>query len=107
MSVLLSIAKAIIGDGMLRFHYYNNVIKRSESSQYGDAAILKGGNAFPKDFFKALAVFPLLGALYLTPLDRRMDRLCKRKKLVHYVRYMDDIVLLARTRWQLQRAIWR
>jgi hypothetical protein len=48
---------------------------------------------------------PLLGALYLTPLDRRMDRLCKRKKLVHYVRYMDDIVLLARTRWQLRRAI--
>ncbi len=38
---------------------------------------------------------PLLGALYLTPLDRRMDRLCKGKRLVHYVRYMDDIVLLA------------
>ena len=48
---------------------------------------------------------PLLGALYLTPLDRRMDRLCRRKKLVHYVRYMDDIVLLARTRWELRRAI--
>jgi hypothetical protein len=48
---------------------------------------------------------PLLGALYLTPLDRRMDRLCKRKGLVGYVRYMDDIVLLARTRWELRRAI--
>jgi len=48
---------------------------------------------------------PLLGALYLTPLDRRMDRLCKGKRLVHYVRYVDDIVLLARTRWQLRRAI--
>jgi hypothetical protein len=36
-----------------------------------------------------------------------MDRLCERKKLVHYVRYMDDIVLLARTRWQLRSAIWR
>ena len=47
----------------------------------------------------------LLGALYLTPLDRRMETLCKRKQLVHYVRYMDDIVLLARTRWQLRRAI--
>lgn len=30
---------------------------------------------------------PLLGALYLTP-HRRMDRLCKGKRLVHYVRYM-------------------
>jgi hypothetical protein len=29
----------------------------------------------------------------------------KRKKLVHYVRYTNDIVLLARTRWQLRRAI--
>jgi len=48
---------------------------------------------------------PLLGALYLTPRDRRMDRLCKGKRLVRYVRYMDDIVLLARTRWQLRRAI--
>ena len=26
---------------------------------------------------------PLLGALYLTPLDRRMETLCKRKRLVH------------------------
>ena len=48
---------------------------------------------------------PLLGALYLASLDRRMDRLCRRKQLVHYVRYMDDIVLLARTRWQLRSAI--
>jgi hypothetical protein len=48
---------------------------------------------------------PLLGALYLTPLDRRMDRLCKGKRLVAYVRYMDDMVLLARTRWELRRAI--
>ena len=29
---------------------------------------------------------PLLGALYLASLDRRMDRLCRRKQLVHYVR---------------------
>ncbi|MBB85430.1 MAG: hypothetical protein CL931_16600 [Deltaproteobacteria bacterium] len=48
---------------------------------------------------------PLLGALYLASLDRRMDRLCRRKLLVHYVRYTDDLVLLARTRWQLRRAI--
>jgi len=29
----------------------------------------------------------------------------RRKQLVHYVRYMDDLVLLARTRWGLRRAI--
>jgi len=33
-----------------------------------------------------------------------MDRLCKGKRLVHYVRCMDDIVLLALTRWELRRA---
>ncbi len=43
--------------------------------------------------------------LMLPIVDRRMDRLGKHKHLVHYVRYMDDIVLLARTRWELQRAI--
>jgi hypothetical protein len=41
----------------------------------------------------------LLGALHLTPLDRRMDRLCKGKRLVHYAGYMDDSVFLARTHW--------
>ena len=46
-----------------------------------------------------------MGALYLTPLDRRVDQLRKRGALVAYVRYMDDIVLLARSRWQLRRAI--
>ena len=34
-----------------------------------------------------------------------MDRLCKGKRLVHYVSYMDDIVFLVRTRWELRRAI--
>jgi len=46
-------------------------------------------------------LLPLLGALHLTPLDRRMDRLCKGKLLV---RYMDDILLLALTRQGLGRA---
>ncbi|MFT4627071.1 MAG: RNA-directed DNA polymerase [Myxococcota bacterium] len=48
---------------------------------------------------------PLLGGLYLAPLDRAMDRLKARGQLVQYVRYMDDVVLLAKSRWQLRRAI--
>jgi len=48
---------------------------------------------------------PLLGALYLAPLDHAMGERMKRGQLVSYVRYMDDFVLLARTRWQLRRAI--
>jgi len=48
---------------------------------------------------------PLLGALYLAPLDHAMGERMRRGQLVCYVRYMDDFVLLARTRWQLRRAI--
>ncbi len=48
---------------------------------------------------------PLLGGLYLAPLDHAMVRRQRAGKLSCYVRYMDDIVLLARTRWQLRRAI--
>ena len=48
---------------------------------------------------------PLLGALYLAPLDHATAQRMRRGQLVSYVRYMDDFVLLARTRWQLRRAI--
>ena len=41
-----------------------------------------------------------MGALYLKPLDDRMAQLA-----VGYVRYMDDWVVLAPTRWQLRAAI--
>jgi RNA-directed DNA polymerase len=43
---------------------------------------------------------PLIGALYLKPLDDRMAELgC------FYVRFMDDWVVLAPTRWKLRQAI--
>ena len=43
---------------------------------------------------------PLMGALFLKPLDDRMAQLgC------FYVRFMDDWVVLAPTRWKLRRAI--
>ena len=43
---------------------------------------------------------PLMGALYLKPLDDRMAALgC------FYVRFMDDWVVLASTRWKLRQAV--
>lgn len=43
---------------------------------------------------------PLIGALYLKPLDDKMAAMgC------FYVRFMDDWVVLAKTRWALRRAI--
>jgi len=43
---------------------------------------------------------PLLGAFYLLELDQKMEKLD-----VKYFRYMDDILILAPTRWKLRKAI--
>ena len=43
---------------------------------------------------------PLLGALYLRVLDQRLSG-----TNAYYVRYMDDILVLTKTRWQLRRAV--
>ncbi len=43
---------------------------------------------------------PLMGALYLKPLDDRMGELG-----LFYTRFMDDWVVLAPTRWKLRKAI--
>ncbi len=49
---------------------------------------------------RGASLSPLLGAFYLLDLDRRMERLD-----VKYFRFMDDILILAPTRWKLKKAI--
>jgi len=44
---------------------------------------------------------PLLGAIYLTPLDEAMESLPG----VVYIRYMDDWVVFCKSRWALRRAV--
>ena len=48
---------------------------------------------------------PLLGALHLVDVDRALGNQRLRRAGVYYLRYMDDILILTRTRWQLRRAI--
>jgi len=43
---------------------------------------------------------PLLGAFYLMELDQKMEKLD-----VKYFRYVDDVLILAPTRWKLRKAI--
>ena len=43
---------------------------------------------------------PLMGALYLKPLDDQMER-----SDFHYARFMDDWVILTPTRWKLREAV--
>ncbi|MBF0360553.1 MAG: hypothetical protein HQK49_06050 [Oligoflexia bacterium] len=43
---------------------------------------------------------PLIGTFYLATLDQEMA-----KQKIFYIRYMDDILILAKTRWHLRNAI--
>jgi len=43
---------------------------------------------------------PLMGALFLQTLDERMEQL-----ELFYLRYMDDIVVLAPSHWKLRKAV--
>ena len=45
---------------------------------------------------------PLLGAMYLKQLDDHFNKLNNK---YYYVRYMDDILILSKTRWQNRKAI--
>jgi len=51
---------------------------------------------------RGCSLSPLIGALYLADLDRELAR-----RDVFYVRFVDDILVLARTRWKLKDAIRR
>ena len=50
------------------------------------------------------SISPLLGALYLLPLDREMYKYVSSDR-IFYIRYMDDIIILSKTRWHLRKAI--
>ena len=50
------------------------------------------------------AISPLLGAVYLTPLDRAMERLQPRYD-IRYQRFMDDYLIFAPTRHKLKAAL--
>ena len=55
---------------------------------------------FKKGIPRGSSLSPLLGAFYLLELDQKMEKLD-----VKYFRYMDDILILAPTRWKLKKAI--
>ena len=50
------------------------------------------------------SISPLLGAVYLTPLDRAMEKLQPRHD-IRYQRFMDDYLIFAPTRHKLKAAL--
>ena len=57
---------------------------------------------FNRGIPRGASLSPLLGAFYLLELDRKMAEMD-----IKYFRYMDDILILAPTRWKFKKAIRR
>ncbi|WP_027707730.1 reverse transcriptase domain-containing protein [Zooshikella ganghwensis] len=53
---------------------------------------------------KSCPLSPLLGAIYLSPLDEALENFAKKDQAI-YVHFMDDWVLLCKTRHQLRNAV--
>lgn len=52
-----------------------------------------------KGISRGCALSPLMGALHLYDMDAHFSA----QKDIHYARYMDDVIILAKTRWSLRR----
>ena len=71
-------------------------------AQYLKRTAERGGSFYDyeRGISPGCALSPLLGALFLDALDRCMER-----SGLFYVRYMDDILVLAPSRWKLRKAV--
>lgn len=86
-----------------------NLLKRSGAGEESSAVVeeyltLPDRSGSGKGMIAGGVISPLLGALYLLPLDREMKRREKRGGIL-YRRYMDDFFIFATTRWKLRKAI--
>lgn len=52
-----------------------------------------------KGISRGCSLSPLMGALHLYDMDEHFSR----QKGIHYARYMDDVIILAKSRWQLRK----
>jgi len=69
--------------------------------QYLDVCVEGGGHFFsPQGLCRGSALSPLIGAGLLFDLDEKMAALPG----VFYVRYMDDMLIIAPSRWHMRRA---
>jgi RNA-directed DNA polymerase len=74
---------------LLIYHYVHRVVERGGNFSDINRGICRG-----------CPLSPVMAALYLLPLDKLMTQTC-----VFYRRYMDDIIIFCKTRWQLRQAI--
>lgn len=72
-------------------------------TQYIHYSVEDGGIFYTPEqgIARGCALSPLMGALHLWTVDNHFAR----QKKSHYVRYMDDFVILTQTRWQLRKQV--
>ena len=85
------------------YQHINNKILRRYLYQVIRRTVEYGGNYqdIDKGISRGCPLSPILGALYLKVLDDLFS--CQSN--ICYVRYMDDILIMAKTRWQNRRVI--
>lgn len=97
--------------------YYRNISKQTLSAQvrrhvtcpvlrdlvdqYLHYTVEDGGTFHTPDkgISRGCPLSPLMGALHLYDMDAHFAG----QKTIHYARYMDDIIILAKSRWQLRK----
>lgn len=83
-------------------HYIQDKWVLNLLTQYVKRSIEIGGNFIDvkRGISAGCPLSPLIASFFLYELDRAME-----KKVSFYRRYMDDIIVLTKSRWQLRRAI--
>ncbi len=99
-SYYASIGHVALMDRLARFIPDRRVLNLL--GQYLKRTSERGGQFFEHERGISLGcpLSPLMGAFFLAELDERMER-----SGMFYVRFMDDILVLAPTRWTLRRAV--
>lgn len=75
-------------------------------AQYVHYTVECGGEFYTpeKGICRGCALSPVMGALHLATMDEHF-RVQMQRLGIYYARYMDDMVILAHTRWQLRRQV--
>lgn len=82
-------------------HHVDSPVLLDLVRQYVHYTVEDGGTFHTpeKGISRGCPLSPLMGALHLYEMDAHFAK----QKHIHYARYMDDVIILAKSRWQLRR----
>lgn len=82
-------------------HHVTSPVLRDLVQQYVHYTVEDGGTFHTpeKGISRGCPLSPLMGALHLVDMDEHFSN----QPNIHYARYMDDVIILAKTRWSLKK----